>query len=74
MGDQPGTEFAGLLIRDNGGFVLKSDNGMDYRLILLRTPIDLVEKRVIVTGNEIFGTKPTEAAIEVDGVRLADAG
>ncbi len=61
------SEYAGLLVRDGAGFVLQSDNGQRYRLELLRTPIDEVEKRVIVTGMLIGDDQ-----IEADGVRLAD--
>lgn len=60
-------EYAGLLVRDDGGFVLQSDDGQRYRLELLRTPIDEVEKRVIVTGLLIGDDQ-----IEAEGVRLAD--
>lgn len=60
-------EFSGLLVRDDGGFVLQSDGGQRYRLELLRTPIDEVEKRVIVTGQLIGNDR-----IEAEGVRLAD--
>lgn len=59
-------EFAGLLVRDSAGFVLRCDDGTDYRLELLRTPIDAVEKHVIVTG-----AKSGDGAIEADGVRIA---
>lgn len=61
------SEYAGLLVRDGAGFVLQSDNGQRYRLELLRTPIDEVEKRVIVTGQLTSGDQ-----IEAEGVRLAD--
>lgn len=60
-------EFSGLLIRDDGGFVLQCDDGRRYRLELLRTPIDEVEKRVIVTGLLVGDDQ-----IEAEGVRLAD--
>ena len=43
----------GLLLRDGGGFVLKRDSGGTFTLDLRRTPVDLVEKRVRVTGWEI---------------------
>ncbi|MEL6874858.1 MAG: DUF5818 domain-containing protein [Pseudomonadota bacterium] len=59
-------EYAGLLVRDAGGFVLQADDGNSYRLELLRTPVDAVEKRVVVTGNLVG-----ELAIEADAVRLA---
>lgn len=58
-------EYTGLLVRDAGGFVLKADGGMRYRLTMLRTPIDEVEKRVVVTGH-LTG----DDQIEADGVRL----
>lgn len=64
--DQGGKEYAGLLQRDATGFLLQCDDGRTYRLELLRTPIDEVEKRVVVTGrladNEL---------LEADGIRLA---
>ncbi len=59
-------EYTGMLQRDAGGFVLHGDDGKFYRLELLRTPIDEVEKRVVVTGRLIRGDR-----IEADGVRLA---
>ena len=59
-------EYAGLLQRDDGGFILQCDDGMRYCLTLLRTPIDEVEKRVVVTGKLIGG-----GMLEADGVRLA---
>jgi hypothetical protein len=59
-------EYAGLLQRDAGGFLLQCDDGIRYRLELLRTPIDEVEKRVIITGWITGG-----AVLEADGVRLA---
>jgi len=68
MKDNPNdSEYAGLLVRDHGGFVLQADDGLRYRLELLRTPIDEVEKRVIVTG-QLIGNDH----IEAEGVRLAD--
>lgn len=60
-------EYTGLLVRDGAGFLLQADDGERYRLELLRTPIDEVEKRVIVTG-QLIG----DQQIEADGVRLAD--
>lgn len=63
---RPETEYAGLLVRDAGGFVLQADDGKAYRLELLRTPVDAVEKRVVVTGCLVG-----ETSIEADGVRLA---
>ena len=40
----------GILVRDGGGFALRSDAGGTYRLELSRTPVDHVEKRVRVIG------------------------
>ncbi len=66
-GDGQMDEYTGLLVRDAGGFVLQADGGRRYRLILLRTPIDEVEKRVIVTGQ-----LTADDQIEAEGVRLVD--
>jgi|TARA_R100001244_G_scaffold6593_6_gene7863 hypothetical protein len=59
-------EFSGLLQRDAAGFLLQCDDGQRYRLELLRTPVDEVEKRVVVTGRIGDG-----AVLEADGVRPA---
>tara|TARA_R110000824_G_scaffold4308_13_gene20800 strand:- start:12059 stop:12268 length:210 start_codon:yes stop_codon:yes gene_type:complete len=59
-------EYAGLLQRDATGFFLQCDDGERYRLELLRTPVDQVEKRVIVTGQVT-----DSAVLEADGIRLA---
>jgi len=59
-------EYAGLLQRDATGFLLQCDDGNRYRLELLRTPIDEVEKRVVVTGR-----MTSNALLEAEGVRLA---
>jgi hypothetical protein len=59
-------EYAGLLQRDAAGFLLQCDDGQRYRLELLRTPIDEVEKRVVVTGRIEAGM-----VLEADGIRLA---
>jgi len=59
-------EYAGLLQRDATGFLLQCDDGNRYRLELLRTPIDAVEKRVVVTGRVT-----SNALLEAEGVRLA---
>ena len=61
-----GREYAGLLQRDASGFFLQCDDGERYRLELLRTPIDEVEKRVVVTGKVV-----EDGMLEADGVRLA---
>ena len=65
-GDRAEMEYAGLLQRDATGFFLQCDNGERYRLELLRTPIDEVEKRVVVTGQVT-----SDAVLEADGIRLA---
>ena len=64
--DRGGKEYAGLLQRDATGFLLQCDDGQRYRLELLRTPIDEVEKRVVVTGQIRNST-----VLEADGIRLA---
>lgn len=64
--DQEAREYAGLLQRDAAGFLLQCDDGERYRLELLRTPIDEVEKRVVVTGRITGGV-----VLEADGIRLA---
>jgi hypothetical protein len=56
-------EQTGRLLRDNGGFLLRSDAGVTWRLILLRVPVDHVEKRVRVTGYHAGGD-----LLEVEGV------
>lgn len=40
----------GRLIRDEAGFLLQRDLGGTFRLVLLRVPVDYVEKRVRVRG------------------------
>lgn len=43
-------EETGILVREGGGFILRGDMGVTYRLELSRTPVDHVEKRVRVIG------------------------
>ena len=64
--DQESMQYAGLLQRDAAGFLLLCDDGQRYRLELLRTPIDEVEKQVLVTGRVTHG-----GLLEADGIRLA---
>ena len=40
----------GLLVRDQGAFVLQCDRGARYVLELPRVPVDHVQKRVRVQG------------------------
>ncbi|WP_093454186.1 DUF5818 domain-containing protein [Sphingomonas sp. YR710] len=54
----------GTLLREGGGFVLRRDQGGTFTLELRRTPVDLVEKRVRITGWE---TRPGH--VDVDGIR-----
>ncbi|MBB6124866.1 DUF5818 domain-containing protein [Sphingobium subterraneum] len=64
MTQGPQTEQrSGLLVRDAGGFALRCDSGAIIRLLLHRVPVDLVEKRVKVTGVWI-----SDDLIEVEGV------
>jgi hypothetical protein len=66
--DQIGDEVdeTGRLERDAAGFVLQRDVGGSYRLVLLRVPIDHVEKRVRVRGFHAG-----EGVVEVEGVAPA---
>ncbi|MEO0500824.1 MAG: DUF5818 domain-containing protein [Pseudomonadota bacterium] len=64
-----GTPFdeTGVLKRDSGAFELLRDNGEGrVRLILQRTPVDLVEKPVRVTGRWT-----TDGAVDADGAAPA---
>ncbi len=56
----------GRLIRDATGFLLQRDLGGSYRLVLLRVPVDLVEKRVRVRGYHAG-----DGVVEADGVAPA---
>lgn len=56
----------GRLIRDKGGFLLQRDRGGQWRLVLHRVPVDLVEKRVrvqgVIAGDDIFEAEGIAAA------------
>lgn len=54
---------SGMLLRDGGGFILRGDDGRVWRLVLPRTPVDLVEKRVRIVGR-VAGD-----LIDADGVQ-----
>ncbi|AUW56896.1 hypothetical protein C1T17_01220 [Sphingobium sp. SCG-1] len=56
----------GRLIRDEGGFLLQRDRGGQWRLILHRVPVDLVEKHVRVQG-----VLAADNVLEADGVAAA---
>ena len=43
----------GMLLRENGGFILRRDAGGRVRLELRRVPIDHVNKRVRVIGSVV---------------------
>ncbi|EQB33060.1 DUF5818 domain-containing protein [Sphingobium ummariense] len=58
-----GVDETGRLLRDEAGFLLQRDLGGTYRLVLLRVPVDHVEKRVRVRG-----WHAGEGVIEVEGV------
>lgn len=58
-----GVDETGRLVRDQSGFLLQRDQGGTFRLILLRVPVDHVEKRVRVRGYYAG-----EGVIEVEGV------
>ncbi|WP_375187596.1 DUF5818 domain-containing protein [Sphingobium yanoikuyae] len=61
-----GVDETGRLLRDEAGFLLQRDLGGTWRLVLLRVPVDHVEKRVRVrdyyAGDDI---------VEADGVAAA---
>jgi hypothetical protein len=61
-----GVDETGRLLRDEAGFLLQRDFGGTFRLVLLRVPVDHVEKRVRVrgfyAGNDV---------VEVEGVAAA---
>lgn len=59
-------ELVGTLIRDAGGFALRVEGGVTYRLLLHRVPVDHVEKQV-----RVIGTWIDAQTIEADGVAPA---
>lgn len=61
-----GMDETGRLIRDEAGFLLQRDSGGTFRLVLLRVPVDHVEKRVRVRGYYAG-----DGVIEVEGVAAA---
>ncbi|OHC96744.1 MAG: hypothetical protein A3H25_10785 [Sphingomonadales bacterium RIFCSPLOWO2_12_FULL_63_15] len=61
-----GIDETGRLVRDAAGFLLRRDQGGTYRLVLLRVPVDLVEKRVRVQGFYMG-----DDIVEADGVAPA---
>ncbi|MFS0736801.1 DUF5818 domain-containing protein [Sphingomonas sp. 1P06PA] len=56
----------GTLVRDGGGFALRMGGGALVRLVLSRTPVDLVEKQV-----RVIGSVDGDGAIDVDGIAPA---
>lgn len=58
-----GVDETGRLLRDDAGFLLQRDLGGIYRLVLLRVPVDYVEKRVRVRGFHAG-----DGIVEADGV------
>ncbi|ALR20715.1 DUF5818 domain-containing protein [Sphingobium baderi] len=65
-GHDAGVDETGRLIRDAAGFLLQRDAGGTYRLVLLRVPVDHVEKRV-----RIRGWRVGDDVVEVEGVAAA---
>ncbi|MGC4250426.1 MAG: DUF5818 domain-containing protein [Sphingobium sp.] len=61
-----GVDETGRLLRDAAGFLLQRDAGGTYRLVLLRVPVDHVEKRVRIKGWHIG-----DDIVEVEGVAPA---
>lgn len=68
MNEEIGAGFdeTGRLIRDEAGFLLQRDLGGTLRLVLLRVPVDHVEKRVRVQGYY-----SGDGVVEVEGVAAA---
>jgi len=56
----------GTLVREGAGFALRVAGGRHYELQLPRVPVDLFEKRVLVTGTLIG-----DWLIEAEGVAPA---
>lgn len=61
-----GVDETGRLLRDESGFLLQRDLGGTFRLVLLRVPVDHVEKRVRVQG-----FYAGNGVVEVEGVAAA---
>lgn len=61
-----GVDETGRLIRDEGGFLLQRDRGGTYRLLLLRVPVDHVEKHVRVRGYHAG-----DGVVEVEAIAAA---
>jgi hypothetical protein len=61
-----GVDETGRLLRDDAGFLLQRDLGGTFRLIMLRVPVDHVEKRVRVRGYYAG-----DDIVEVEGVAAA---
>ncbi len=61
-----GVNETGRLVRDEAGFLLQRDLGGSYRLVLLRVPVDYVEKRVRVQG-----FYAGDGIVEAEGVAAA---
>lgn len=68
QGAEPGTRIAetGRLVRETGGFVLQCEHGARLPLLLPRTPVDEVEKRVTLTG-----VIEEDGMLAVETIRLA---
>lgn len=56
-------EEAGVLVREGGGFALRSDRGGTLSLDLHRVPVDRIEKRVRIAGVTVDG-----GVIEVEAI------
>jgi hypothetical protein len=56
----------GTLLREGGGFLLRRDAGGVWKLELARMPVDLVGKRVRLTGVRLEGD-----VVQAEGVRPA---
>lgn len=61
-----GVDETGRLLRDSTGFLLQRDQGGTFRLVMLRVPVDHIEKRV-----RIKGYYAGDGIVEVEGVAAA---
>lgn len=62
-------QYLGILKRDNSGLYLQA-KGKNYRVILQRMPVDMMEKNVIVTGEIETDESDGNDTILAQGVRL----
>ena len=64
--DDPPIDETGMLVRQGASFALRRDNGATWPLNLPRVPVDLVGKRVRLTG-----WPAEDGTVDVAGVQAA---